>query len=491
MGDMMGWTERLEWGKKLISQGLFHAALDHLHDLEREASSSEPVWIGELYNELGKAYGFLTDYREAVSRFTKAISHARDRDGWAKYNVNLAYVYRRMSEFDTSYRYLSLVYEFIEELSPLQQGHLLLNLSAIHGLNGFYEQAIDCARRSLVAYSSANTHHYDARLYANLGLAYRELGKYDEAKKHLEIAIQLSGDRWISVFPELGFVYLLRGELEKGLACAQRALKVVWSSLITYDKEDLAILCRFLAQIAKQSNVTQLAIRLAEKAQVFYGQIGMWRQWQDIDSEMTELLHNSPQCNTIDSSALSFSEIRTFLNCLDVVNAQEIINKKISNTLDMRVHYTKLLANALRLPEQDQDDLVLAARFSDYGLTALETEVVLNPLRSPQAFEQYKQHPDLSVRMLRTFNLPERILDIAADHHENYDGTGFPMGKKQGEIHYLARVLAVVDKYVSRVVLDGLSHSETVKEIVGQSGKVFDPSIVYAFRKLFETNGLP
>ncbi|WP_175511498.1 tetratricopeptide repeat protein [Alicyclobacillus macrosporangiidus] len=487
----MGWTERLEWGKKLISQGLFHAALDHLHELEREASSPEPVWMGELYNELGKAYSFLTDYREAVSQFTKAISHALDRDGWAKYNVNLAYVYRRMSEFDTSYRYLSLVYEFVEELSPLQQGHLLLNLSAIHGLNGFYEQAIDCARRSLDAYSAANTHHYDARLYGNLGLAYRELGNYDKAERYLEIAMQLSGDRWIGVFPELGFVYLLQGELDKGLACAQRALRIVWSSLISYDKEDLAILCRFLAQIAKQSNKTQLAIRLAEKAQVFYGQIGMWRKWQDLDSEMTDLLQNSPPSNLIDGSALSFSEISTFLNCLDVVNSQEIIHKNISNLLDMRVHYTKLLATALRLSEQDQNDLVLAARFSDYGLTALESEVVLNPHRSPQAFEQYKQHPNLSVLMLRTFNLPERILDIVADHHENYDGTGFPMGKKQGEIHYLARVLAVVDKYVSRVVMDEMRHSEIVKEIVGQSGTVFDPTVVSAFRKLFEIDGMP
>jgi tetratricopeptide (TPR) repeat protein len=490
---MMDWDERLEWGKQLISQGLFHAALDVLRDLERSFHPSKPVWIAELYNELGKVYIFLPDYREAVNQFTKAISYARDREGLVKYHVNMAYAYRRLSEFDTAYRYLSHAYELLDlDMSPEVQGGLFLNLSAIHGINGFYEQAIDYARKSLAAYSTADIHHYDAHIYSNLGLAYREMNNYDKAEECLNTAIELYGDSCIDVFAELGRVYWLRGEIHQSLECAQHALRIVWASLINYEKEDLANLCHFLSNISLQANEPQLAFRLAEKAQVFYGQIGMWRQWRDLYAEITNWMDIPSQCNiNVDSSTISFAEIHQFLNCLDAVNSQELIHKKFANILDMRVHYTKLLANALGLTDQDQNDLVLASRFADYGLTALENEVALNPRRSPQAFEKYKQHPSLSVRMLRTLHLPERIENIVADHHENYDGTGFPYGKQQGEINYLARVLSVAGRYTFLVVGNEMRHSDAIKEIAGQSGHAFDPSIVDVFRKLFEINGMP
>jgi|SRR5579875_1956734 len=136
------------------------------------------------------------------------------------------------------------------------------------------------------------------------------------------------------------------------------------------------------------------------------------------------------------------------------IECEELIHKSVPRLIDVRVYYAQLFAQELNLAEQDQEDLVLASRFADYGLTALENEVVMNPRRSGVAFEQYKQHPSLSVRMVKDLNLSDRIAEIIEDHHEHYDESGYPKGKKGEAISYLARVLSLPDRYSTGIVIE-------------------------------------
>lgn len=475
------------WFQELIAKGLYHAALDVANELVISASCAPEYAadLGELFNETAKVHMALTNYHQTVEYCNKAISHARDQEAWVKYNINLAATYRRLSEFDTFYRYLTPLYQHMDVISPRLRGYFLLNLSASHGINGFYEEAITSAEQSLAAFSQAGVQDLDSVLYNNIGIAHLESGKYEQAEYYLRKALDITGPT-MDLIAELGRLSVLNGAIEKAVRYAKQATSMVWSSIINYEKEEIARLCNLLSSISIRLQEERIAIRLAEKAQVFYGQLGMWRQWQDIAAEISRL-EEYPLNYTGENSetTISVTEIHHFLDLLDAMNSQELIHKNISKLLDTRVHYAQILADALNLSEQQREDLVLSSRFADYGLTALENEVAVEPNRSEQAYEQYKQHPALSVRMIKMLHLPERVDSIILDHHEHFDGTGFPLMKKQGEINFLARVLRVVDWYVEALVIHGKKHYEVIGEIVGQSGRALDPDVVKVFVGIF------
>jgi len=76
-------------------------------------------------------------------------------------------------------------------------------------------------------------------------------------------------------------------------------------------------------------------------------------------------------------------------------------------------------------------------------------------------------------------------IQIAGDHHEKWDGSGYPSGLKGEEISLPARIMALADVYDAlmskRIYKAGWSHEDVTSEIVSQRGAHFDPLVVDAF----------
>jgi tetratricopeptide (TPR) repeat protein len=478
--------ERLAYGKILITRGLFHAALhvllEILEDIQPMYQRLNASVISELYNEIGKLHILLSNYRGAVDMFAAAVENAPDLEHRVRYTINLASAYGRLSEFDTAYRYLIPLVNHVNKLPSRVRGHLLVNLSTLHGINGYHRQVIECAGEALARLHAEDIHVFDEALLNNLGVAHLELGDYDAAERYFHEAVSISGPALHHV-AELGRISIYRGDIQMSLHYAEAALRGVWSVLVDYEKEELARLCQLLAMIAAVMSETNLALRLAEKAQVLFGQLGMWRQWQSIDADMRIWLDSSQR---VSAREPRFTELfRQFLHCLDAIYAQELLGPDMSRVLDVRAHYVRLLAGRLGVPPKDQSSLVLAARLVDYGLTALEPEVISHPRRSPHSWARYQQHPQLGVQMLRALDLPATVEAIVSDHHEHYDGSGYPVGKKGAQIHYLARILSVADAYAALLIFDGKNHSQAIDTIKRQRGAALDPEIVDAFVDMF------
>ena len=83
------------------------------------------------------------------------------------------------------------------------------------------------------------------------------------------------------------------------------------------------------------------------------------------------------------------------------------------------------------------------------------------------------------------------VADIVFQHHEKFDGSGYPNNRKGEEILLEARILAVADAYDAliskRVYRDGLSEEEVWTILEQSAGSHFDPQVVAAFRRLNET----
>jgi HD-GYP domain-containing protein (c-di-GMP phosphodiesterase class II) len=101
-------------------------------------------------------------------------------------------------------------------------------------------------------------------------------------------------------------------------------------------------------------------------------------------------------------------------------------------------------------------------------------------------FALMKKHPELGYRYARdNFELPTRSFLAILQHHERYDGTGYPLGKKGEEINEFARIVAVADVY------DALTSDKpyrkpmmpvaAFKHIISNNKKAFDPRIVKLF----------
>lgn len=134
-------------------------------------------------------------------------------------------------------------------------------------------------------------------------------------------------------------------------------------------------------------------------------------------------------------------------------------------------------------------DMGTGALLHDVGKSRMPASLLntCEPLTGPQA-EEMKNHAVYGFDLLRReYELSLHTAHVAFQHHECFDGSGYPRRLKGTEIHEYARITAIANTYdllVSGLQGERLLPYQTVEYIVVQAGRAFDPEIV----KLFSTN---
>jgi len=149
-------------------------------------------------------------------------------------------------------------------------------------------------------------------------------------------------------------------------------------------------------------------------------------------------------------------------------------------------HYSQLLAKLYGLDEEECKLILYAAPLHDIGKVGIPDKILLKPGKfEPHEFEIMKQHVAIGAKMLEgaeRFPVISAGQIIAMQHHEKWDGSGYPKGLKAQEIHIYARIICIAD------VFDALSSKRCYKEpmplekvldiIKKDTGTHFDPSLV-------------
>ena len=475
------------YGLTLSNQRFYHAALELWTQLDRDvapfAPSSEQA---RLSDEIGKAYIQLADLHRALEAFTSAVSRTDDEEASLLYQMHVAMTYGRFRQYDRAQRLHTQLAARAEgmALPPMIQGYLHSNLAYLQARNGFYREAVYQTLVGLEFFREVNARQYIPDLYTNLGFLHIELQNYEDAETYLSAAYDLY-EKPLPAITELCRLSLIRGQFEQSAAYAEQALEWIWSSFINYEKEEIARLCYLFGQLAFRYSERGTALHLVEKAQLFFGQLGSWDEWTRVQSVMD----NWEQAVIERTSELQQSQVQQlsqFVLLLDAMNAQEILNDRFSSLMDTRVLYARKLGKALSMSAEEDHQLVYASRFADYGLTALEPEVVFSPHRSPQAWAHYRVHPELSIRMLQDIQLSSEITELIRDHHERHDGSGYPAGKHGSDIHLLTHVLVIADEYATGLVMEERPHSDVIMRMLGQQEK-YHPELLDTFLSLFAT----
>ncbi len=147
-----------------------------------------------------------------------------------------------------------------------------------------------------------------------------------------------------------------------------------------------------------------------------------------------------------------------------------------------------LLAWALGLPEAEAEMIRRAAPLHDVGKIGIPDRILLKPSGlTREEFEEMKNHTVIGARILSGSRLPVLKLaeEIALTHHENWDGTGYPLKLKGDVIPLVGRIVAVADAYDAfthdRPYRKALSHKETWEIMWDGAGTQWDETVLEAF----------
>jgi putative nucleotidyltransferase with HDIG domain len=166
----------------------------------------------------------------------------------------------------------------------------------------------------------------------------------------------------------------------------------------------------------------------------------------------------------------------------------EIRSQETANHVKRVADYSYVLAIALGMSAADSELLRTASPMHDIGKVAIPDAVLNKPGKlTPEEYEIIKSHTAIGHRLLRGSKreLLHAASIVAEQHHEKWDGSGYPNGRKGEDIHIYGRITAVAD------VFDALSTERVYKAawplekiesfFREQSGHHFDPAVVEVF----------
>jgi HD-GYP domain-containing protein (c-di-GMP phosphodiesterase class II) len=154
--------------------------------------------------------------------------------------------------------------------------------------------------------------------------------------------------------------------------------------------------------------------------------------------------------------------------------------------------YALLLAGEMKLSATDHDHLRIGAPLHDIGKIGIDDAILrkTGPL-TPEEFELMKSHTVMGARLLKTLPGLDIALPVVRNHHERWDGCGYPDQLAATNIPHLARLMAVVDTFdamtTDRSYRRGMHIDEALMLIERGAGTQFDPKCVQAFLRLRPT----
>lgn len=165
-------------------------------------------------------------------------------------------------------------------------------------------------------------------------------------------------------------------------------------------------------------------------------------------------------------------------------------SKESGNHVRRVAHYSKTLALLYGLSEEESETLFIASTMHDMGKIAIPDAILLKPGKlDKDEFSIMKTHSEIGYKLLSGSNLPilKMASTIAYEHHEHYNGNGYPLGIKDKGISIHAKIVAIVDVFDAlvsdRVYKKAWKLEKVLDTLEKEAGQQFDPVLIELFLK--------
>lgn len=204
------------------------------------------------------------------------------------------------------------------------------------------------------------------------------------------------------------------------------------------------------------------------------------------DDEITQLAESFNEM----ASGLAASRQREQDHFFDTV-------KSMVKILEFRDHYTlghsesvaaysQRIAERMGIDARTREVFHKVCLLHDIGKVGVRDSVLLKPDKlTDEEWQAIKLHPVLGEQILRSILQDATMLAVIRNHHERYDGNGYPDGWKAGQIPLLVAIATVADSYdamtSTRAYRKAMSREQAVDQLLKGRGSQFHPEVVDAF----------
>jgi len=184
---------------------------------------------------------------------------------------------------------------------------------------------------------------------------------------------------------------------------------------------------------------------------------------------------------------------KALLRDLNVSVVEMLVNAMEAKDVFQRGHSARVaelaasVAEYIGLAPDVVEDVRIAGRLHDVGNIGIREDVLNKPdALQPEEFEHIKEHVRLSVEILTPLRHIERAVSFVADHHEHWDGSGYPHARPGEQISVGGRILAAADAFdaltSNRAYRQSLNPEQAVEQLRQSVGTLLDPRVYEALR---------
>lgn len=317
--------------------------------------------------------------------------------------------------------------------------------------------------------------------------------------RDVDIPIRYGGEEFMLVLPEVS--------REGAHVVAERIRRSLAAEVIMHEKLSLSVTASLgIATFPDDAEDQHVLLELADKALYLSKRLGRNQVHTALDLKFDQIRRQEKEKEEEDlPKPFVLPDVSDEAREKEEIVPEVVaVVKALAQNLYARSDYNKthhlevarlseLLGKVMGLSGTQIEQIRLAGLLHDVGTLNLPNELFLKEgILSEKERAVVNQHPVLGAEMLRPIRALRDICEILENHHERWDGTGYPKGLKGEAIPLPARIVSIVDGYHAmisdRPYRKAMTHEEAIKALKGGAGKQWDPFLVDIFVAVLSNN---
>ena len=174
-----------------------------------------------------------------------------------------------------------------------------------------------------------------------------------------------------------------------------------------------------------------------------------------------------------------------------LTNAIEVKDQYTGGHSERVKNYAVQIGEQLGLTDEELQNLIYGSLLHDIGKIGISEEILCKDGKlSDYEMRQIRQHPEIGFTILHSTQFLKGCRRMVYEHHERFDGLGYPQGLKGLDIDLYARIISVADSFDAMTTVRPyrkipFTKEDALNELLKNSGTQFDPVIVNAFLNTF------